>query len=530
MLHRKLHKLLQTLLRQQKDALSNPAGALQSYTGLGSLLSSLQGIPSSLGGQTIGSAGGAGGTGFAAPTSANIMSGTSAGQLGTAYAGAGNSLQSQQNLLAALQAQGSLGAQSNILGQQQALANQLGSYNGSANLNAAMSNQAAVAGQQQALANQYANIGLGQGPNPAQAMLNQTTGQNVANQAALMAGQRGANANVGLLARQAAQQGANTQQQAVGQGATMQAQQSLAALQNEAGQQQALGATNQNIAGIAEQQTAQTQAQQQAAAAQANTLAGQQVGQTNTAAQAQQAEQQILQNALAAQNQQNVAQQSNINTGNVTLANTAMQGQQKVTGGLLNAAGAAAGLTSGGSSLVGAGAEGGEVKKFADGGDTSDTIPTTPESSISSPPSPAPAPILQAPMAPGFIQGPQSSFGQFLVQNKQNQNTVTPTAEPSSTTQSKSSGANPAAQAALMAAMMAKGGKAHNLTDGGNVSAESPKEKAVKSGNSYDNDKIPAYLSEGEVVIPRSVMQGKDPARGAAEFVAKVMAKKRMGK
>jgi len=81
-------------------------------------------------------------------------------------------------------------------------------------------------------ANQLQNVALGQGPNPAQAMLAQTTGANVANQAALMAGQRGASANSGLLARQAAQQGANTQQQAVGQGATLQANQSLNALNN----------------------------------------------------------------------------------------------------------------------------------------------------------------------------------------------------------------------------------------------------------------------------------------------------------
>jgi hypothetical protein len=61
-------------------------------------------------------------------------------------------------------------------------------------------------------------------------MLSQATGANTANQAALMAGQRGSGANAGLMARQAAQQGAANQQNSAGQAATMQANQSLNAL------------------------------------------------------------------------------------------------------------------------------------------------------------------------------------------------------------------------------------------------------------------------------------------------------------
>lgn len=121
-------------------------------------------------------------------------------------------------------------AQSGV-NQQQAFVNALNAQNG-------LGNQANVFGQQQALANQLQNIGNGAGPNPAQAALNQATGQNVANQAALMASQRGANANAGLLARQIANQGANIQQQAAGQSATLQAQQqlgALGALQNQQG-------------------------------------------------------------------------------------------------------------------------------------------------------------------------------------------------------------------------------------------------------------------------------------------------------
>ena len=101
-----------------------------------------------------------------------------------------------------------------------------------------------IQAQQQGLANQLQAETQGGGPNPAQAALAQNTGTNVANQAALMAGQRGAGANAGLIARQAAQQGASTQQQAVGQAANLQAQQQLAAQQELQQQQATMGGQN----------------------------------------------------------------------------------------------------------------------------------------------------------------------------------------------------------------------------------------------------------------------------------------------
>lgn len=109
------------------------------------------------------------------------------------------------------------------LAQQQSFLNALAGQNG-------IQNQSNVFNQQQQLAGQLQGVANGTGPNPALAQLHQATGQNVANQAALMAGQRGAGANAGLIARQAGQQGGNLQQQAVGQGATLQAQQQLAGL------------------------------------------------------------------------------------------------------------------------------------------------------------------------------------------------------------------------------------------------------------------------------------------------------------
>ena len=77
-------------------------------------------------------------------------------------------------------------------------------------------------------------------------------------------------------------------------------------------------------------------------------------------------------------------------------------------------------------------------------------------------------------------------------------------------------------QSDVMAA--AKGGLA---AKGGKVDPKKSGQKAEKKGDSYDNDKVPAMLSEGEIVIPRSVTMGKDPVRGAADFVAKVLAKRK---
>lgn len=123
----------------------------------------------------------------------NANGGATVGQAGTAYDQTQQGIQQQQGLNAQLAGQNGVGNQSQVY-------------------------------------NQLQNVANGTGPNPAQAMLNQSTGQNNAAQAALMAGQRGAGANTGLIARQAAQLGAANQQNAIGQAATLQANQSLNAL------------------------------------------------------------------------------------------------------------------------------------------------------------------------------------------------------------------------------------------------------------------------------------------------------------
>jgi hypothetical protein len=107
----------------------------------------------------------------------------------------------------------------------------------------------AIAAQQQLLG-QLGQQAQGMGPSAAQRGLAEATGQNVAQTAALMASKRGAGANAGLVGRQAAMQGANIQQQAAGQAATLRAQEQLAA------QQQLGGMAGQQLGQIAGAQAA----------------------------------------------------------------------------------------------------------------------------------------------------------------------------------------------------------------------------------------------------------------------------------
>lgn len=212
--------------------------------------------------------------------SAPIINATTAGQTGAAYDQSQGALAQQQALMQALQNQNGIGNQGQVY-------------------------------------NQLQGVVGGTGPNPAQAMLNQATGANTANQAALMAGQRGAGANVGLMARQAAEQGAANQQNAIGQGATLQAQQSLGAL-GQAG-------------GLANQQAAN------------------QIGAVGNYNQLAQNQQQMLLNALGAQNNANVANTSNMNSANAGMAQTNANNTAKLVGGLFQgAAGAMAGGAAGG--------------------------------------------------------------------------------------------------------------------------------------------------------------------------------------
>ncbi len=264
----------------------------------------------------------------------------------------------------------------------------------------------------------------------------------------------------------------------------------------------------------------------------ANVQAGNQVGQTNANVQAQQAQQQALLNAQTAYNNAQVGSQTSMNSGNASLAGQQMQGQQGMIGGILG------GIGRGFGSL----AEGGVVHNYAEG---------TPD----------------APIAAQDLNAPQSKFGKFLKAGLGQSEALTSMGGPAAAPQALNKGAAELGsglvsmikgrQAPAAPAMMA--GEAYDpdtmmAARGGMVQAVlSPGEKYLKpneaaavakgkesadgvgkvvpgkpkfKGNNYANDVVPAKLEEGGVVIPNSVMQSKDPVRGAADFVRAALAKK----
>lgn len=397
------------------------------------------------------------------------------------------------NPLAPGQLQASYEQQQAALTGQQNLAQQL---SGQAQMG--MGQQANVYGQQQDLANALRMQSMGQGPNPAQAALNQATGQNIAAQSAMMGGQRGANQNVGLMSRQIANQGAHTQQQAVGQGAIMQAQQQMAAQQQLAAQQQAMQQ-------VSQQQIGNQMGSQQAFTNAALGAQGQAIGGTN------------------AFNQAAVGSIGSMNSANANMAAANAHNQAGLLGGLMNGIGQAGmmGAFSGGSGASGSsmaangladlggifGAEGGLGSMASFGGGAG-------------------------------LAGAGEGFG--------------------AAGGSLAAAGTGAATGAAIAAY--KGGKidshlqqVHQLYHGGQVNALvspgekylSPKEaknvasgkesiknagktfkgKAMVKGDSKKNDNIPTKLEEGGIVIPRSVMQSADPIKEGTKFLVEALKK-----
>ncbi len=349
-------------------------------------------------------------------------------------------------------------------------------------------------GNEQALAQQFINEGNGQGPNPAQAALAQNTGANIANQAALAAGQRGAASNVGLLERQVGQQGAATQQAAVGQGATLQAQQQLAAQQAAAAQQGQIG----------------------------NQIQGQQGVNTN-----------LFGTSAGAANTQNSNLVSNYsqanNTNAATAANNAKAGQG-TAGGLLGGIGSAI------SSLFADGGEVGDVPQI-------DSQPSDPEG-----PSSFAGKFLSTFSGPNSFNVGASELGMGLGA------ALKGAFMPSSSVVPVSGQGATMGQPDLMmpsdTQMAAKGGEIHKkvpvmLSPGekvldpkkakevakGKASVKEGKTvpgKAKVGGDSLKNDTVPDMLAEGSIVVPRHITQGQDPVNNAARFVQAVLAKKKV--
>lgn len=336
--------------------------------------------------------------------------------------------------------------------------------------------------QEQALNGQLGQIAAGQGPNPAQTELAQNTQTNVANQAALMAGQRGASANAGLVARQAAQQGANTQQQAVGQAATTQAQQSLGALGQQAQLQQGIGSQ----------------------------ITGEQNANTS-----------LLGTGASAQNAQNNTNVSNYQQAQGINAQTAQQNANAVnqsTSGLLGGVGSFLGLADGGEvlgtpepsaptfatpTLSGPAQSGGafaaitgKLKDSQDDEDAADSASTSASPMTATPANNFGAAPLSMPSFGGFARGgnvmpgPHGHVAAFL----------------------SSGGAVPAEVSAKERYLNPEEVRkvVHEGADPLKMGTVF-KGKAKKAGNSLQNDTIPATLQEGGCVIPRSVTMMKGP-------------------
>lgn len=418
-------------------------------------------------------------------TGAAIQPGTNAAQLNQAYDQAQTGIGHQENFLNALQAQNGVQNQSDVYNQMQGVVN-------------------------------------GTGPNPAQAMLNNATGANVANQAALMASQRGASANPGLIAREAAMQGAGIQQNAAGQGAALQANQSLNALNAASG-------------------IAQNQVNQQGQATQG----------FNTAVQN---EQNILQAANSGYNNAQVGMQSNINNVNGMISQGNQQAGNALTGGIIKGISSAFG--GGGGGLF---AEGGEVQANVGGGNYSQAF-TSSAPDIGSMGTSANENFLadsskkeggkaapkSSPEALGggggsSITSDLGSVSKFatmaadggLIEQPKSQAAkhLNGTQSPPQQQQVASSGPTLESILGLSGRNVAglnKGGPTEflgALKTGGKVPG---KPKVGGAVDTEKNDTVPALLSAGEVVLPRSVTQSEDPVAGAAQFVAALMKKKKM--
>ncbi len=392
------------------------------------------------------------------------------------------------------------------LGGQQNLAAQLAGQNG-------MQNQQDVYGQQQQLANALQMQAQGQGPNPAQQMLANQTGQNIAAQNALMAGQRGSSVNPGLIGRQAAMQGANIQQQAVGQGALMQANQQLAAQQQLMGQQQAMqGVAGQQIGNQMGAQNAYTQ----------NVLGNQQQGL----------------NAAGGFNTAVLGNQSNSNNTNAAMAQTNANNTAGAIGGMFK------GLQGAAMPSAPSMAQGGMV-----GGKQMD-------------------PHLQAIASiyhgqnyddGGYVNlGTPNAIGngsQLLGNPDPKKGGNKPDDDPAAAVSGSStgssadgvmSGASKLGSVALMFdnGGMAKGKQVQAMVSPGEVYVP-PKEvpkvasgkesiaeagkkipgKANVKGDSLKNDTVPAKLEEGGIVIPRSVLESEDPMKAGTEFLKNALRK-----
>lgn len=387
-----------------------------------------------------------------------------------------------------------------------------------------LANQSSVFSQQQGLADLMQGVATGTGPNPALAQLQQTTGQNIAATTAAMTGARGAGSNPALMARSAARQGAQTQQDATAQAAVLAAQQQIAGMDALSRQQQAMG------------NMANTQVANQAAATNAFSTA------------AQNAQANILA-SINAQNQANAAMQSKV-----------AEGQMGLVGGILQGLGSAAQMGMGKPAATGGKVRydriGSNPRYLAEGGLIQEDEPKTPEEGGTEDLS-----KVKRTSVPDIFSGDIAAnsggdslrmglgkigeaFGTGINRmgagKKSSATSMLPTG-PATTLPATggpaSSGIMVASKGGKVPALLSPGEKyltpeqAQDVLKGKEnpLNGKTIPGKAVKKGDSYDNDVVPATLEEGGCVIPRSVLQSDQPMKNAIKFVHQHMKKMAKG-
>lgn len=375
---------------------------------------------------------------------------------------------------------------------------------------------ASTVGQQQAqLAGQLGTEAAGGGPSPAQIQYEQNANQIAQGAATNYAQNR--SLNPGLAARMAGNTAAQTGQTAAGGAAAQQAQQQLAA-QQEMGE-----LTGQEQTGALQAAGINSQVSQNNANAVNNTQGGilsslpivgslfADGGEVKKMAQGGS----VNVYSLGIPTFSNVNDLPDMSGGSGFSNPFASKPTNPVVDPQQNPVNSAAGadVTSGapaGSALSLAGIEGAApdaaAAALAKGGKVHKPMPN-----MSAPPQYPSAAFASGGMTPGGA-GQQSFAGKFLSGQKMAGGGLMQTAM----------------QLAPLAMMAAnKGGL---MKSGGKVNAAKPSEKAVVKDDSLKNDKVPAMLSQGEIVIPRHITQHPNAPQKAAEFVQHVLSKKRMGK
>lgn len=354
----------------------------------------------------------------------------------------------------------------------------VGALNGQ--ISTAQGNLGTVNGQQQQLAQALLAQSQGQGANPAQAMLNQATNQNIQQNAGFLASQKGI--SPALAATQAAQNQGAMSQQAAAQGAVMNAQQQVSAQQNLGNLYGQMA--NQNLQNIN----------------QSGQLINQDINGTNQ-----------------------------INAG-VSAQNAAAN--QNTAGGLMG------GMGGGIAKML---SHGGTVEKFAGGGQVGAS-----QSIANSILQSAGVPMWQSGNAQSATQGGGVQGGVQSLMSGMGGDGGLATGSPIAMAGgpmdagAAAGGAGGAADLAVLAA--AHGGTIpkhlHPIaklyhpnfqakgTDQLKAAGGKVPGKAKVPGDSPKNDTVKTMLSPGEIVIPRSVVNSKNPEKAAADFVAQELQKR----